>query len=94
VACGAQISLLEILRYANALLGTDIQPVHAAARLGDVRHSLADTSLAQADLGYCSSVDTAKGLERCLEYQLQARRTVRSNGHGDRATRHLLASLV
>jgi UDP-glucose 4-epimerase len=94
IACGSQISLLEVLRCANALLGTNIQPIHGSPRPGDVRHSLADTALAQAELGYCSSVDTAKGLERCLATQLESRRTVRANGQGDHGGRHLLASLV
>jgi UDP-glucose 4-epimerase len=94
VACGSQISLLAVLRCANGLHGTDIQAIHAAPRLGDVRHSLADTSLAQADLGFCSSVDTAKGLERCLKYWLDEKQAVDSNCQGDSFSKRVFASLV
>jgi len=94
VACGNQVSLLEILRIAKGILSSEIEPIHSAPRPGDVRHSLADTSLAQADLGYCSSVDFAKGLERCLSHQLESRQTIRANGTKSHSTRHLLASLV
>jgi UDP-glucose 4-epimerase len=94
IACGAQVDLLEVLRCANALLGTEIQPIHVAPRHGDVRHSHADTALAQAELGFCSSVDFAKGLERCLVAQLESRQTSRSNGHAGHCGKQMLVSLV
>jgi UDP-glucose 4-epimerase len=73
VAFGHQTCLLELLRYANVLLGTDIKPIFAPPRPGDVRHSLADTSLAQTDLGFCPCTDIVQGLEHCLAH-LKARR--------------------
>jgi UDP-glucose 4-epimerase len=68
VAFGRRTTLLELLRQANELLGTDIPPVHAPPRLGDVRHSVADTALGQAELGFCPCTDLRRGLELCLPY--------------------------
>jgi UDP-glucose 4-epimerase len=68
IACGGRTSLLEVVAKINALLGTAIEPVHTDARPGDVKHSQADISAAQADLGYRPRVDIDEGLRRCLEY--------------------------
>jgi UDP-glucose 4-epimerase len=73
IAYGSSTSILQLVHFANELLGTDIKPIHGSARLGDIRHSLADTSLAQTELGYCPCVDVKKGLERCVEYYLANR---------------------
>jgi UDP-glucose 4-epimerase len=68
LACGRRTSLLELVARINALLGTDIRPVHEAPRPGDVRHSQADISAAQADLGYAPRVGIDEGLRLCLEW--------------------------
>jgi UDP-glucose 4-epimerase len=68
VACGRRTSLLELVAMMNSLLGTAIDPVHEAPRPGDVRHSQADISAAQQDLGYAPAWDVETGLRRCLEH--------------------------
>jgi UDP-glucose 4-epimerase len=68
VACGASVSLLELIDTLNGFLGTRIRPVHTEPRPGDVRHSRADISRAKADLGYCPSVSWEQGLRRCLAH--------------------------
>jgi len=68
IAGGHRTSLLELVEMMNALLGTDIAPVHDVPRPGDVRHSQADISRAMAELGYCAQTGVAFGLARCLEY--------------------------
>jgi UDP-glucose 4-epimerase len=68
IAFGHRTSLLELLRFANDLLGTDIKPIFAPPRPGDVRHSLADTALAQTELGFCPCTDIAQGLQQCIAY--------------------------
>ena len=45
----------------------DIEPVHAPAAAGDVRHSLADLTRRDATLGYEPSVDLREGLRRTIE---------------------------
>jgi nucleoside-diphosphate-sugar epimerase len=68
IACGRRTSLLELVAKINALLGTNLQPKHQPARLGDVKHSQADISRAQAELGYAPKVEIEEGLRKCLEY--------------------------
>jgi UDP-glucose 4-epimerase len=67
IACGHQTTLLRLIEIINGILGTSIKPVHANARPGDVRHSLADITNAQADLGYCPCTSLEEGLRRCIE---------------------------
>jgi nucleoside-diphosphate-sugar epimerase len=64
VACGQRVSLLELVARLNALFGTALEPLHAPQRAGDVKHSLADISLAASKLGYRPAVDLDEGLSR------------------------------
>ncbi|MFL5244732.1 MAG: SDR family oxidoreductase [Gemmataceae bacterium] len=68
VACGRRTTLLEIVERLNALLTTKIKPTHTEARPGDVRHSQADITQAQEELGYTPRMDVARGLKKCVEY--------------------------
>ncbi len=77
VACGRRTSLLELVALLNELLGTDVAPIHAASRVGDVKHSLADIERARANLGYRPMTDMKEGLRRCLAWhQARGERTV------------------
>lgn len=67
VACGQRISLLDLVGQLNTLLGTHIEPIFAPERAGDVKHSLADISLAESTLGYRTEVDFNEGLARTLD---------------------------
>lgn len=74
VACGARISLNELLRRINGLLGTDVKAIHGPGRPGDVRDSLADISAAKKLLGYEILFDVQAGLEKTVRwYQAQRR---------------------
>ncbi len=68
VANGRSTSLLELIAILNELLGTKIQPVHAPARVGDVRESLADITQARQRLAYEPEVDFYEGLRRSIDY--------------------------
>jgi len=68
VATGGRISLNELLRTMNTLVGTDIRPVYADPRPGDVRDSQADITKAKTLLGYAPIVDLKEGLDRTLEW--------------------------
>jgi nucleoside-diphosphate-sugar epimerase len=73
IACGAHHSLIELVEILNRLLGSEIDPVHASPRPGDVEHSWADISLAEKVLGYVADVDLEQGLRRTLaSYEEQA----------------------
>lgn len=64
VGAGARTSLLELLDRIGALAGRPVARVHAPARDGDVRDSLASLARAADVLGYAPAIDLATGLER------------------------------
>jgi len=67
IACGHSYTLLELLDAINQILGSDIKPIMAAPRTGDVRHSLADIKAAKAALGYEVEIDFHEGLKKTVE---------------------------
>ena len=68
IACGARVSLNELVTRINRELGTDLTPEYGAGRAGDVKHSLADISAARALLGYEVRYDLAAGLSKAVAY--------------------------
>lgn len=68
LANGAATNLLELIAAINEMLGLDVQPIHQPPRVGDVRDSLADITLARALLGYEPRIDFREGLRRSIEY--------------------------
>jgi UDP-glucose 4-epimerase len=68
VACGESFNLLELVEGINKALGTNIKPIFEPARVGDVRDSLADISLAREVLKYEPKVGFNEGLRRTVEY--------------------------
>ncbi len=71
VACGGNITLLDLLGSLNELLGTDVKPNFEKPRPGDVRQSLADITLARKLLDYEPQVSLHEGLARSIEYYKQ-----------------------
>jgi nucleoside-diphosphate-sugar epimerase len=67
VGAGRAINLLELAAAINDALGTKLAPEFAAARPGDVRHSLADLRHARRALGYEVKVEFEDGLRRTIE---------------------------
>jgi nucleoside-diphosphate-sugar epimerase len=68
VACGTRISLNELLRVMNTVVGTDLQAIHKEARAGDVKDSQADITKARTLLGYTPLVGLEDGLRHTLEW--------------------------
>jgi nucleoside-diphosphate-sugar epimerase len=68
VACGRRHSLLETHRILCQLLDVTATPLLGPSRQGDIQHSLADISRAQADLGYEPTVDFIEGLRRTVDW--------------------------
>jgi UDP-glucose 4-epimerase len=71
IACGKSYSVLDLLQSANQALGKNIHPIFANARKGDVKHSLADISLARQLLNYEVNVDFTEGIRRTVEWYLK-----------------------
>lgn len=77
VATGGRISLNELYRTLQKLVGTDLEPHYAEPRAGDVRDSQADITRARTLLGYEPMVTLEEGLRRTLEwYRAEAGATV------------------
>ncbi|MEZ4728984.1 MAG: SDR family oxidoreductase [Caldilineaceae bacterium] len=68
IACGERYTLLDLVAALNELLGTHITPTFSASRKGDVHHSLADISHAQAELGYTVQADFLQGLAQTVAW--------------------------
>ena len=67
VACGSSFTLIDLFGKLSALLGSKVEPEFGPQRPGDVRHSLADVSLAGEVLGYRPEVDFDRGLSLIVE---------------------------
>ena len=68
VACGERVSLNDLVRQLAQLTGRELDPIHGPDRAGDVKHSQADISAAERDLGYRPIVDFEEGLRRTLAF--------------------------
>jgi nucleoside-diphosphate-sugar epimerase len=68
IACGEAASLNELVGILNELLGTNIDPIYAEERTGDVKRSLADITAARDAFGYEPLVRFREGLERAVEW--------------------------
>jgi UDP-N-acetylglucosamine/UDP-N-acetyl-alpha-D-glucosaminouronate 4-epimerase len=68
VACGTRISLNDLLRVMNGIVGTSLQPIYKEERAGDVKDSQADISKAKDLLGYTPSVSLEDGLRHTLDW--------------------------
>ncbi len=67
IGCGEQISLTTVLHIAGELLDIHIDAEYRAARVGDVRDSVADNSKARKLLGYVPRLNFREGLARTLD---------------------------
>lgn len=69
VANGQRVTLNELLGELKELTGkTDVTAEYRDPRVGDVRHSLADITMARELLGYESKVNLREGLKRTLDW--------------------------
>jgi nucleoside-diphosphate-sugar epimerase len=74
VANGERITLNELLAELKDLTGKqNVTAEYREPRIGDVRHSLADNSMARELLGYESKVDLREGLKRTIDWWKSSR---------------------
>ena len=66
IGTGKSVTLLELVKYLNEILGVKVEPVHQPPRAGDVRVSQASIRRARAELGFDPSVSFRDGLARTL----------------------------
>lgn len=68
LATGMGLSLLELVERINTAMGTHLEPVHEAARPGDILHSRASIDKARKLLNYVPVVDLDTGLARTIDW--------------------------
>jgi len=68
VATAGRISLNDLVRVMNRIIGSSVQPIYREPRAGDVRDSQADISKAKALLDYTPTVSLEEGLKLTLEW--------------------------
>jgi nucleoside-diphosphate-sugar epimerase len=68
IACGERITVNEIIRLINQLVGKSVAPRYVPSRAGDVKHSLADIQLAQKLIGFRPVMDFRQGLEIAIDW--------------------------
>lgn len=76
VACSQRTTLIDLYKMLSQLL-IELKPgikapqlKHNPPRTGDIKHSLADITKAQSDIGYQPLFDLASGLRDCLPWYL------------------------
>ena len=68
IACGERVSVNRIIAEINKLLCKNVPSRHVAERAGDIKHSLADISLARQIIGFEPVVNFAEGLRRAIDW--------------------------
>ena len=68
VACGMQTTLNEVVKLLQKISGKDISPVYQNERAGDIKHSLANISKIQQELGYHPTYLFEEGLKRTYNW--------------------------
>ena len=70
VACGKRLTVNELARAIGEIMGVLVEPSYVDARMGDVKHSLADIGRARDLLGYEPSFDSMEGLRLTCDWFL------------------------
>jgi len=68
VACSESVTVNHTIELINKLLGKSVKPIHTDIRPGDIKHSLADISLARKIIGFEPVVKFDEGLRRAIEW--------------------------
>ena len=66
IACGEAVTVNAIIDMINASVGKNVKPVYADSRPGDVKHSLADVTLAEEIIGFKPKVSFEEGLNKAI----------------------------
>ena len=70
-ACHGQITLNELVRQINNLLGKNIETIYAKSREGDIKHSFADIRLIKEKLNFIPNISFTLGLKKTIEFFTQ-----------------------
>ena len=70
VGCGQRISINDLANEIIKKTDSKSKILHRESRIGDVRHSLADITLANKLIGYEPKVTLVEGLEKTIDYYI------------------------
>lgn len=73
IAMGRRVTLNETFKMVQQLTSYTGSPIYAPEREGDIKHSLADISLAEKYLGYKPRVNFEEGLQRTIDWYRSSR---------------------
>ncbi|MBN2594591.1 MAG: SDR family oxidoreductase [Sedimentisphaerales bacterium] len=68
IACGQAVTVNEIIDMINELLGKNVKPIYTDPRPGDVKHSLADITVAKELIGFEPTVSFREGLQLAIDW--------------------------
>ncbi|GEN46668.1 SDR family oxidoreductase [Alkalibacillus haloalkaliphilus] len=68
IAYGGREFLIDIYKNLNSALGKDIKPVFGPERKGDIKHSNADITYAQEQIGYEPDWNFARGISEAISW--------------------------
>lgn len=71
IAVGERITLNNLLAELQKIIGANLTPQYEPSRAGDVKHSLADVTLAKKYLGVENLVPLSEGLRRTVDWYKQ-----------------------
>lgn len=71
VACGSNISILEMYEMINHILGKDIEPEFTSQRKGDLKYTKANIEKIKEKLSYCPEYEFEEGLKKYLKWYQQ-----------------------
>jgi nucleoside-diphosphate-sugar epimerase len=74
IACGARITLLELIATINRIIGRNVKLQFAPPRPGDILHSQADITKAAKLLAWKPRVDFRTGIEKAIDWYRQTER--------------------
>lgn len=68
IACGQAITVNAVIDMINEVVGKNVKPIYDAPRPGDVKHSLADITLAKKLIGFKPTVSFKQGLQKAIDW--------------------------
>ena len=72
IGCGKRTSLNELLDVLKKIFRSQVRPLHQEARVGDVRHSVADIQKGRTLLNFNPREDIEMGLKKTVDYFLES----------------------
>jgi nucleoside-diphosphate-sugar epimerase len=68
IACGEAVTVNAIIDIINASVGKNVKPAYTDSRPGDVKHSLADITLAEKTIGFKPKLTFQEGLAKAIDW--------------------------